>query len=271
MSRLGQKINFIAVVFCSCFCLATHQSSSPLHQHAPLWYEYDYVKHHGSPPLDHNYHHAQSSSAQSSSLQQTAAAAAAAVALQSLPVTALLIANHNDNNGQYNSGYHQINNNAPRPAATSIYAPAPLPSPPPQLPFLPASSSAAASIGAKTPLDIMVDVSNRLAFAVLNAHTEPHSVRRRRAQNFAYSPCGLSSVLIALWEGVAETGGGYEIYRVLRLPWDRDVVRLGVRDMHRRLRVNDTHSWGFYFLFAYIYSNYRHIFMPMKIYWTVSV
>lgn len=91
----------------------------------------------------------------------------------------------------------------------------------------------------KTPQQIMVDITNRFAFAVLNAHTVPTigGDYASIGHNFVFSPCGLTSVLIALYEG-SNGQSSYEIYRSMKLPWDRDVVRIGVRDIHRRLRVS---------------------------------
>lgn len=100
----------------------------------------------------------------------------------------------------------------------------------------------------KTAQDIMVDITNRFAFSVMNVHTERsgHSYRvgafassrdTSKHDNFVFSPCGLTSVLIALYEG-SNGHSAYEIYRAMRLPWDRDIVRIGVRDIHRRLRVS---------------------------------
>lgn len=98
----------------------------------------------------------------------------------------------------------------------------------------------------KSAQDIMVDITNRFAFSVMRVHTEKGfadaAVFGRRGgdvkhDNFVFSPCGLSSVLIALYEG-ATGQSAYEIYRAMRLPWDRDVVRVGIRDIHRRLRVS---------------------------------
>lgn len=94
----------------------------------------------------------------------------------------------------------------------------------------------------KTPQDIMVDITNRFAFGVMNVHTttlasSTSGVVDGNRDNFVFSPCGLTSVLIALYEG-SNGQSAYEIYRAMRLPWDRDVVRIGVRDIHRRLRVS---------------------------------
>lgn len=50
------------------------------------------------------------------------------------------------------------------------------------------------------------------------------------------SPYGAASVLIAISEGVTGSGNE-EIYRTLRLPQDKSVVRIGLRDVHRHLKV----------------------------------
>lgn len=236
-----------------CAILSGHWAAAAAHNyhHHPHYYHYDYdvggtnnyVAHHASSHLavnndDINNHRARLQPQPHQLWYDAAAAAAAAAAAlpyqpqphtkpqsPSLPVTALLFANHIQGYGLP----------SPQPL------PVPPPPPPPLLPIIPLPGQPPAGGPSKTPLDVMVDISNRLAFAVLNAHTEPHSVRRR-AQNFAYSPCGLTSVLIALWEGATGAGGAHEIYRAMRLPWDRDVVRIGVRAMHRRLRVSATDS-----------------------------
>lgn len=57
------------------------------------------------------------------------------------------------------------------------------------------------------------------------------------ANNFGFSPCGLGSVLIALFEG-CDGRSAYEIYQTLHFPYERDIVRVGFRDIHRRLRVS---------------------------------
>lgn len=261
MPSATHLLGIVCAILCGhCASAAAHN----YHHHHPHYYHYDYdvgggtnnyVAHHASSHLavigDDN-HRARLQPQQPQQQPQqhhhrlwydaaaTVAAAAAALPYQpslpqpksqsspaSLPVTALLFANHN---GPPPPSHLQPHGYGGLPEAL------PIPQPPPLLPIIPLPVQPAASGPLKTPLDIMVDISNRMAFAVLNAHTEPHSVRRR-AQNFAYSPCGLTSVLIALWEGAAGAGGAHEIYRAMRLPWDRDVVRIGVRDMHRRLRV----------------------------------
>lgn len=58
------------------------------------------------------------------------------------------------------------------------------------------------------------------------------------ANNFAFSPCGLGSVLVALYEG-CDGRSAFEIYQTLGFPYERDVLRVGYRDVHRRLRVSD--------------------------------
>lgn len=81
------------------------------------------------------------------------------------------------------------------------------------------------------PLVLMVDATNRLGFSILKHHTFNNN------NNVAFSPCGLASVLIALFEG-ADGHSSFEIHKSLELPFDRDLVRVGYRDIHRRLRVS---------------------------------
>lgn len=82
------------------------------------------------------------------------------------------------------------------------------------------------------PLGLMVDATNRLGFTILRHHTFHNH------NNVAFSPCGLASVLVALFEG-SDGHSSFEIYQALGAPFDRDVVRIGYRDIHRRLRVGD--------------------------------
>ncbi|KAF6206340.1 hypothetical protein GE061_017572 [Apolygus lucorum] len=56
-----------------------------------------------------------------------------------------------------------------------------------------------------------------------------------KKENIAFSPYGLVSVALVLYEG--STGpSAAEIHNSLRLPWDREVTRVGFRDMHRYLK-----------------------------------
>lgn len=49
------------------------------------------------------------------------------------------------------------------------------------------------------------------------------------------SPCGLASVLVALYEG-SDGPSAIQIHKTMEFPWDRDLIRIGFRDIHRRLR-----------------------------------
>lgn len=80
------------------------------------------------------------------------------------------------------------------------------------------------------PLEQMVDATNHLAFKILYLHSITNK------NNIAFSPCGLGSVLVAVFEG-ADGRSALEIHEAMELPWDRDVIRIGYRDIHRRLRV----------------------------------
>lgn len=55
--------------------------------------------------------------------------------------------------------------------------------------------------------------------------------------NFAFSPYGVASVLVVLYEG-ARGESARQIHNTLRLPWNVDVTRIGFRDIHRHLRVS---------------------------------
>lgn len=82
-----------------------------------------------------------------------------------------------------------------------------------------------------SPAELMTDLTNDLAYRILHYH----SILNRN--NFAFSPTALMSVLIALYEGSAGRSA-LELHKVLMLPSSRDVIRIGYRDIHRRLRVS---------------------------------
>uniref|UniRef100_A0A1I8PTH2 Serpin domain-containing protein n=1 Tax=Stomoxys calcitrans TaxID=35570 RepID=A0A1I8PTH2_STOCA len=107
------------------------------------------------------------------------------------------------------------------------HLPPPLPPPPPP----PLSPPQMTHIPGRelTPAECMVDLTNDLAYRILHYH----SILNRN--NFAFSPTALMSVLVALYEG--STGrSATELKSVLQLPNNRDIVRVGYRDIHRRLR-----------------------------------
>lgn len=83
----------------------------------------------------------------------------------------------------------------------------------------------------RTPQIIMTDITNSFAFNILYLHSISN------VNNIAFSPCGLGSVLIALFEG-SEGLSSFQIYRALHLPWEKDIIRVGYRDIHRKLKVN---------------------------------
>lgn len=89
-----------------------------------------------------------------------------------------------------------------------------------------------------TPSILMVEATNRLGFSILKHHT------LNNHNNVAFSPCGLASVLVALFEG-SDGHSSFEIYQALDIPFDRDLVRIGYRDIHRRLRVSIRITTGF--------------------------
>ncbi|XP_076651173.1 ionotropic receptor 93a [Halictus rubicundus] len=77
------------------------------------------------------------------------------------------------------------------------------------------------------PVDIITDVINDLGVRILQQYTVPGNV--------AFSPAMVGFVLTALYEGSAGRGR-QQISDALGLPRDRDITRLGFRDVHRRLR-----------------------------------
>ncbi|XP_006620358.1 uncharacterized protein LOC102678858 isoform X1 [Apis dorsata] len=77
------------------------------------------------------------------------------------------------------------------------------------------------------PVDIITDVINDLGVRILQQYTV-HG-------NVAFSPTGVGFVLAALYEGSAGRGR-QQIVDALGLPRDRDITRIGFRDIHRRLR-----------------------------------
>lgn len=80
-----------------------------------------------------------------------------------------------------------------------------------------------------TPLDAMVDKTNHLGFRILYLHSKGNK------NNIAFSPCALFSILVALYEG-ANGKSASEIHENLVVPYDKDILRVGYRDIHRRLR-----------------------------------
>lgn len=80
-----------------------------------------------------------------------------------------------------------------------------------------------------TPLDAMIDRTNHLGFRILYLHSKGNK------NNIAFSPCALASTLIALYEG-ADGKSASEIHETLVVPYDKDILRVGYRDIHRRLR-----------------------------------
>lgn len=82
------------------------------------------------------------------------------------------------------------------------------------------------------PVELMVDNSNHMGFRVLHLHSNLNK------NNIGFSPCGLMSVLVALYEGSAGRST-IELKEALSFPSERDIVRVGIRDIHRRLRVSN--------------------------------
>ncbi|XP_014486900.1 PREDICTED: serine/threonine-rich protein adg2 [Dinoponera quadriceps] len=79
----------------------------------------------------------------------------------------------------------------------------------------------------KRPVDVITDVVNDLGVKILQQYSN-HG-------NVAFSPTGVAFVLAALYEGSAGRGS-QQILDAMGLPANRDVTRIGFRDIHRRLR-----------------------------------
>lgn len=83
----------------------------------------------------------------------------------------------------------------------------------------------------RSPLSHMVDVTNEFGLKVLAEHNFLND------NNIAFSPYGLMGILVALYEGV-DGESSYQIQRSMQLPWNRNVMRIGFRDIHRTLKVS---------------------------------
>ncbi|XP_054271341.1 uncharacterized protein LOC128992023 [Macrosteles quadrilineatus] len=79
-----------------------------------------------------------------------------------------------------------------------------------------------------SPLDTMADVTNDFGVCVLQIIASPNV-------NTVFSPYGLMSMALLVYEGTRGQAAA-EIYNTLHLPWHRDIVRIGFRDLHRYLR-----------------------------------
>ncbi|XP_066258656.1 uncharacterized protein Spn85F [Euwallacea similis] len=80
-----------------------------------------------------------------------------------------------------------------------------------------------------TPSDAIVDVINNLGIKLLAIHNE------RNENNIAISPYGAFSVLAALSEGL-QGESVHEILHAAHVPYDQQIVRVGLRDIHRHLK-----------------------------------
>ncbi|CAK1548649.1 unnamed protein product [Leptosia nina] len=90
----------------------------------------------------------------------------------------------------------------------------------------------------RTPLAHMVDVTNELGIKVLAEHNYLNE------NNIAFSPYGLMGILVALYEGV-DGESSYQIQRSMQLPWNRNIMRIGFRDIHRTLKTYFVPEEGF--------------------------
>lgn len=84
----------------------------------------------------------------------------------------------------------------------------------------------------RTPLAHLVDVTNSFGLKVLAEHNFLND------NNIAFSPYGLMGIMVALYEGV-DGESSYQIQRGMQLPWNRNVMRIGFRDIHRTLKVSE--------------------------------
>lgn len=85
----------------------------------------------------------------------------------------------------------------------------------------------------ETPVNIMTDVINDLGVNLLNCYNDYNY----NDGNIAFSSTGLAFVLVALYEAAAGNTR-HQIHALMGLPQDRRVTRIGLRDIHRRLRVS---------------------------------
>ncbi|XP_026484509.2 uncharacterized protein LOC113392340 [Vanessa tameamea] len=90
----------------------------------------------------------------------------------------------------------------------------------------------------RSPLAHMVDVTNEFGLKVLAEHNFLND------NNIAFSPYGLTGILVALYEGV-NGESSYQIQRSMQLPWNRNVMRIGFRDIHRTLKTYFVPEEGF--------------------------
>ncbi|XP_041974330.1 serpin H1 [Aricia agestis] len=90
----------------------------------------------------------------------------------------------------------------------------------------------------RSPLSHMVDVTNEFGLKVLAEHNFLNE------NNIAFSPYGLMGILVALFEGV-DGESSYQIQRSMQLPWNRNVMRIGFRDIHRTLKTYFIPEEGF--------------------------
>lgn len=65
--------------------------------------------------------------------------------------------------------------------------------------------------------------------------------------NTVFSPYGLMSMALLVYEGATGQTAA-QLYSSLHLPWHRDIVRVGFRDLHRYLRVWATHSYSLFII-----------------------
>lgn len=109
--------------------------------------------------------------------------------------------------------------------------PVPIQAPPPRITHIYRNHFVKKIIQAPSPIIQMVDITNLLGFRILAIHSVDN------VNNIAFSPCGLGSVLVSLFEG-SDGQSSFEIFKSIQFPAERDIIRIGYRDIHRRLRVS---------------------------------
>lgn len=99
------------------------------------------------------------------------------------------------------------------------------------------------------PVNRIIDVTNRLTNKILYLKCSGYG-----NANLVFSPSGLINVLVALYEG-SDGKSANEIQSCIGLPWQKELLRSGYRDIHRKLRV----------IFHLFYSDSDHKLVPVKV------
>jgi hypothetical protein len=84
-------------------------------------------------------------------------------------------------------------------------------------------------------VDLMSDIINELGIRILQQYLDNGNV--------AFSPAGVGFIMAALYEG-SGSRSRQQIIDSLGMPRDKNAVRVGMRDIHRRLRVSKCNAVG---------------------------